>query len=197
MMALIKGPGGGCLRGRPLYDGSQPSKYAGAAKRGYFSSTSAQVATVFFDLAGGHGLRVDNLHHVAAHVLETLAKRHSLRSCPRSSVPSSTRCISAAASSGSILGMNEVERRVGLELDRKDPMMIFQTRTHISPIIFAKVHSGYSLSYLHFQCSHQDLIAAARASLAFFLAPGPPWFAVNPSMPSSRTPSRWRPRKGT
>ena len=26
----------------------------------------------FFDLAGGHGLRVDNLHHVTAHVLETL-----------------------------------------------------------------------------------------------------------------------------
>ena len=74
-MALTKGPGGGCLRGRPLYDGSQPSK-CWRSQEGVLIldvSPSRDSHLALFDLAGGHGLCVDNLHHVAAHVLETLA----------------------------------------------------------------------------------------------------------------------------
>ena len=55
MMALIKGPAAAAL-----HDGSQPSKYVGAAKRGVRHldvSPSRDSHLAFFDLVGGHASR--------------------------------------------------------------------------------------------------------------------------------------------
>ena len=115
MMTLRKGPGGGCLRGRPLYDGSQPSKYAGAGGTSLDVSPSRDSHLAFFDLAGGHGLRVDGLHDVAAHALEAL---------PSEALISQLTAIKAAVEHSLrqrrglvwVHSWNEVERRVGLDL---------------------------------------------------------------------------------